>query len=129
MQHGSLKFKKIVVATDLSHISSSALRYAQALAVFHHATLFVVHVIDPIAYAFPHGEPAFHAAGQAAHEELKRIEDETRRMGIAVHSAVETGTICDRILESVKNSDADLLIVGTRGKTEAGRVALGKIAR
>ena len=129
MQHGSLKFKKIVVATDLSHISSSALRYAQALAVFHHAALYVVHVIDPMAYAFPSGEPSFYAADQAAREELRRIEEQTRFMGIPVHSAVETGTICERILEAVKNSDADLLMLGTQGKTEAGRVALGKIAR
>src|SRR5271156_6105541 len=129
MQHGSLKFKKIVVATDLSHAAPSALRYAQALAVFHDAALFVVHVIDPIGYAFPQGEPCFHAAAKAAREELKRIEEETRMMGIPVHSLMETGTICERILEAVKNDDGDLLILGTQGRTEAGRVALGKIAR
>src|SRR5271170_5742957 len=128
MQHGSLKFKKIVVATDLSHAAPSALRYAQALAVFHHAALFVVHVIDPVGYAFPQGEPLLHEAGRAAEEELKRIEAETWLMGIPIHSVVETGTICERILEAVKNSHADLLIVGTQGKTEAGRVALGRSA-
>lgn len=129
MQTPNLKFKTIAVATDLSHVSSSALRYAQALALFHHATLFVVHAIDPLAYAFPHGEPSFHAAGHAAETELQRIEEETRLMGIPVHSVMETGTICERILEAVRNNHADLLIIGTQGKTEAGRMALGSIAR
>ncbi len=129
MENGSLQFKTITVATDLTYTSSSALRYAQALAFFHHATLCVMHVIDPVGFAFPEGEPSFHEAGLAAKEELRRIEEETRLMGIPVHSVIETGTICERILEAVKNNNADLLIVGTQGKTEAGRVALGRIAR
>lgn len=129
MENGSLHFKTITVATDLTYTSSSALRYAQALAVFHHAALCVVHVIDPVGYAFPCGEPLFHEGGRAAHEELKRIEEETRLMGIPIHSVVETGTICERILEAVKNSHSDLLILGTQGKTEAGRIALGRVAR
>jgi nucleotide-binding universal stress UspA family protein len=129
MENGSLQFKTITVATDLSHESSSALRYAQALAAAHHAALLVVHVIDPMGYAFPESEPSFHEAGRAAAEELNRIEEETRLMGIPVHSVMETGTICERILEAVKNSQTDLLIIGTRGKTEAGRIALGRIAR
>jgi nucleotide-binding universal stress UspA family protein len=129
MKNAGLHFKTITVATDLSYTSSSALRYAQALAAFHHAALSVVHVIDPVAYAFPDGEPSFHEAGRAAQEELKRIEAETRLMGIPVHSVIETGTICERILEAVKNRHADLLIVGTQGKSEAGRMALGRVAR
>ncbi len=107
MTSASLHFKKIAVATDLSYLSSSALRYAQGLAVFHRAALCVVHVIDRVAYAFPGGEPSFHQAGRAAREELRRIEAETRRMGIPVHSVVETGTICESILEAVKNCNAD----------------------
>ncbi len=41
-----------------------ALRYAQALAVFHHAALHVVHVIDPVAYAFPEVVRYFMKTGQ-----------------------------------------------------------------
>ena len=47
----TLKFKTILVASDLTEATSSALRYAQALALTHHATLVLVHVIDPLAYA------------------------------------------------------------------------------
>jgi nucleotide-binding universal stress UspA family protein len=129
MQTSSLKFKTIVVATDLSHMSSCALPYAQAIAKLHHAELVVVHVIDPVAYAFPLGSPSFQAVDQTAREELQKIEQETRSLGIPIHSVIESGAICDRILEAVESHGADLLVLGTCGKTQAGRTALGTVAR
>jgi len=122
-------FETIVVAMDFSAGSSATLRYAQAIARLHGARLLLVHVIDPIAYAFPAGVPASLSSDEAAREELARIEEDTRRQGIGVHSVVETGDICERLLQSVRDYNGDLLVLGTRGKTEAGRVALGMIAR
>jgi nucleotide-binding universal stress UspA family protein len=37
--------------------------------------------------------------------------------------------ICERVLEAVRSNHAELLIIGTQGKTEVGRMALGSIAR
>lgn len=125
----SLRFKTIAVATDLSDTASSALRYAQAMARMHQSTLVLVHVIDPLAYAFPNGAPSLLAANAAAGAELKRIEEETSGQGIPVHSVIESGIVCERILQAVSDHHADLLVLGTRAKTEAGRVALGTIAR
>lgn len=122
-------FEIIVVAMDFSAKSSATLRYAQAIAQLRGSKLLLVHVIDPMAYAFPAGVPESLSADKAAREELERIEEETRRQGIGVHSVVETGDICERILRCVHDYKGDLLVLGTRGKTEAGRVALGTIAR
>ena len=129
MNHNILKFKTIAVATDLSDSASSALRYAQTMARMYQSTLVVVHVIDPLAYAFPEGAPSFLAANQSAAAELRKIEEETRTLGIPVHSVIESGIVCDRILQAVRDHKADLLVLGTRAKTEAGRVALGTVAR
>jgi nucleotide-binding universal stress UspA family protein len=125
----ALKFKIITVATDLGETASCGLRYAQAIARLHHSTLTIVHVVDPVGYAFPEGMPVSLEASPAAREELARIEEETRQQGIPVHSILETGIVCERILQAVKDNGSDLLVLGTRGRTEAGRVALGKIAR
>jgi nucleotide-binding universal stress UspA family protein len=122
-------FDTIVVATDLSEASSSALRYAQAVAQVHGARIIITHVIDPVGYAFASGVPAALGQDKAALEEIHRMEEETRRKGIPVHSQVETGVICDRILQSVMDARADLLILGTRASTGAGRAALGTVAR
>ena len=129
MNSNTLEFKTIAVATDLSDASSAALKYAQSIARTYHSTLVLVHVIDPMAYAFPDGAPAFLAANKTAREELDKIEAEARSQGIAVHSVVESGVVCERILQSVHGHHADLLVLGTRARSEAGRVALGTVAR
>ena len=129
MNSTGFQFATIAVATDLSDSSSAALRYAQSIARTYASTLVIIHVIDPLAYAFPDGAPQFLAANTAAREELNRMEDDARSQGITVHSIVESGVVCERILQSVHGHRADLLILGTRGSTEAGRVALGSIAR
>ena len=117
MKHQNrLQFNTILVATDLSEAGSTALRYAQAIALMHKSVLVVVHVIDPVSYAFPEGVPNSATADQAARDELKGIEEETRRQGIPIHSVVETGVVYERILQAVRDHNADLLVVGTRAK-------------
>jgi nucleotide-binding universal stress UspA family protein len=129
MNPSSLKFKTIALATDLSYTASSALRYAQTMARMNESALVLVHVIDPLAYAFPNGAPSLLTANLSAVAELKKVEEETTALGIPVHSVLESGIVCERILQAVKDHHADLLILGTRAKTEAGRVALGTVAR
>jgi len=114
---------------DFSEKSSSTLRYVQAVAHCHGAKLVLVHVIDPIGYAFPEGMPPSVSSDQAASEELNQIEEQLRTHGIQVHSVVQTGDIIELILQTVRDCGGDLLVLGTRGKTGAGRAALGAIAR
>jgi nucleotide-binding universal stress UspA family protein len=57
------------------------------------------------------------------------MEEETSALGIPVHSVIESGIVCDRILDVINEHHAELLLLGTRAKTEAGRVALGTVAR
>lgn len=122
-------FRTIVAATDFTDESSAALRCAQAIARRQHAMLLLVHVIDPVGYAFPSGAPSCVDRDAAAREEMARIEAEVRRQGIAVHSRVETGIVCERILLSLKDHAAALLVLGTKAITGAGRAALGVVTR
>jgi nucleotide-binding universal stress UspA family protein len=123
------RFETIVVAADFNEASPAALRYAQAISKIHGSKLVITHVVDPVGYAYPDGEPESISKDKAAHDEVERIEDEARRHGIPVHSPTESVTICDRILQSVFDNNADLLVLGTKAKTRAGRTALGIIAR
>jgi nucleotide-binding universal stress UspA family protein len=129
MNPDTLHFKTIAVAIDLTESASPALRYAQTMARMYDSTLVLVHVIDPLAYAFPNGAPSLLSANTAAAAELKKIEEETSALGIPVHSVIESGIVCERILQVMSEHHADLLLLGTRAKTEAGRVALGTVAR
>ena len=60
---------------DFSENSSATLRYVQAIARWCGAKLVLVHVIDPIGYAFPTGMPRSISTDQAASEELNQIEE------------------------------------------------------
>ncbi len=122
-------FRTIVAAIDFSEESSAALRCAQELARMQRAMLLLIHVIDPVGYAFPDGAPAVVAHDKAAKEELGRIEAEVKKQGIPVHSRVETGIVCERILLSLRDHKAALLVLGTKAVTGAGRAALGLVTR
>ena len=122
-------FRTIVAATDFSEESSAALRCAQALARRQHAMLLLIHVIDPVGYAFPEGVPPQIGRDSAARAELARIEAEIRQQGVPVHSRVETGIVCERILLSLRDHKAALLVLGTKAITGAGRAALGTVTR
>jgi nucleotide-binding universal stress UspA family protein len=122
-------FRTVVAATDFSEESSAALRCAEAIAQREHANLLLVHVIDPVGYAFPAGAPTALERDAAAREELAKIEAEVRQQGIPVHSRVETGVVCERILLSLRDHKAALLVLGTKAITGAGRAALGAVTR
>jgi len=122
-------FRTIVAAVDFSEGSSAALECAQELARVQHARLLLIHVIDPVAYAFPDGAPEALKRDEVAREELARIEAEVRQHGVPVHSRVETGIVCERILLSLRDHKAALLVLGTKAVTGAGRAALGRVTR
>jgi nucleotide-binding universal stress UspA family protein len=123
------ELETIVIATDLTHSGSCALRYAKQLAKLHRSKLVVVHAIDPAGYAFPEGMPEAIAADHNAREALMQIEREISRQGIPIHSVIETGVIYERILEAALDHQADLLVLGTRATAKVGRAALGTVAR
>jgi nucleotide-binding universal stress UspA family protein len=91
--------------------------------------LLLIHVIDPVGYAFPEGAPPAVDHDKAAKAELARIEAEVKKQGIPVHSRVETGIVCERILLSLRDHKAALLVLGTKAVTGAGRAALGLVTR
>ena len=123
------RFQTIVAAADFSDALCAAEKYAQAITKAHGAKLIIAHIIDPVGFAYSDGEPEIIRNDKAAHEEVLRIEDQMRSCGIPIHSAIESELIRDRILESVRDNQADLLVLGTKAKTEAGHMALGIVAR
>ena len=129
MSASAITFRKIVAATELGTGDSVTLQYAKALARVHNATLIILHVIDPVAYAFPEGLPPALSKIQTAQDELRRLEEEVRKEGIQTHSHVESGVICDRILECVRDQHADLLLLGTRARSAVGHLAVGTVVR
>jgi nucleotide-binding universal stress UspA family protein len=121
-------FKTVLVAADLSHSASQALRYARSIAQAYEAMMVIVHCIDPVAYAFPDGVPEPVLADPLAREEYERIEAETREQAFPPYNTLESDVIYDRLCQAAQDCSADLMILGTRALTVLGRLALGSVA-
>ncbi|MGA8041380.1 MAG: universal stress protein [Terracidiphilus sp.] len=122
--------KTIVVATALDGGSDGALEYARKLASAYGARIVLAHGLDPMEYADVDAVPG---------RVLKKLPDETRaaldRMaadllqeGIHSHSEVRQGEVTEMLLTVVRQYEAGLILVGTKGRYGAGPVAVGSVA-
>lgn len=130
-------FKNIVFATDGSAASEHAARLAVKLARRHESKLTAVYVVDPYPYlgigeANPVGMNAYlssareHAA--AAHA---RVSELASQDGGHIHLEcvlLEDITAEKGILHAAESAKADLIVVGSHGRTGIQRLFLGSVA-
>lgn len=130
-------FKHILVATDGSQASEHATALAVTLARSHGAKLTAVYVVDPYPYlgigeSNPYGFDSYMAtARQVASETHIRVAalcaSEKPEVPMQA-SLVEGTTVTAGILQSAKDHQADLIVVGSHGRTGIRRLMLGSIA-
>jgi universal stress protein A len=125
-------FRRILVATDFAESAERALTCAVQLARRHGAELILLHVyMDLPAY------PEI-TAGQveAIYEEQRRwIESALERRarsargeGLLARALLRTGPAASTIAETAAEEAADLLVVGTHGRSGLDRLILGSVA-
>jgi nucleotide-binding universal stress UspA family protein len=111
-----MPYRRIVVGTDGSARAEQAVREAARLATVAHARLIVV-----AAHGAEDGHEAEARAGAGA--ELART------IGVGdVHALSEEGVAEEVLLGAVESHGADLLVVGSKGMTDASRFLLGAVA-
>ena len=127
-----MTLRRILVATDFAESAERALACAVQLARRHGAELVLVHVyMDLPAY------PEI-TAGQvvAIYEEqrawieaaLERLARAARGEGLLARAVLRTGPAASTIAETAKDEGADLLVVGTHGRSGLDRLILGSVA-
>ena len=127
-----MNFRRILVATDFAESAERALACAVQLARRHGTELVLVHVyMDLPAY------PEI-TAGQvvAIYEEqrawieaaLERRARAARGEGLLARAVLRTGPAASTIAETAKDEGADLLVVGTHGRSGLDRLILGSVA-
>ena len=130
-------FKHILLATDGSAASEHAAMMAVGLARTQGAKLTALYVVDPYPYlgigdTNPMGFNAYMSAarGHAAHAHA-RVAALCGKGGEPVDlqlRLVEDGTAVAGILKTASDEGADLVIVGSHGRTGLSRLMLGSIA-
>lgn len=129
--------KKILVPTDFSKFSDSALQQALAMAIPQKTTIYLLHVIDVIrqcAIDYCLDKPTVDAlekksvkAAQAMMEEqIKRVAKSDKVKIIA--DIKSGGSSYEEILHEQKAKKVDLIVIACRGQAAALRHLIGGVA-
>ena len=125
-----LSIQRILVALDFSAESHNALHYAVMLGKKFSSTLMLVHVVEPV-LAPPEvilPELTTERVASEASAELRDLADEISDGCRVVETAVRRGIAFFEIIEAAQALGADLLVVGTHGRTGLKRALLGSTA-
>jgi len=122
--------KTIVVATDLQGRSEAALEYARKLATAYGARIVLAHGLDPMEYAAVDTVPGRVLKGlpDEARATLDRLANDLIREGIHSHSEIRQGAVAQMLVDVVRQYEAGLIVIGTKGSQGAGPVVVGAIA-
>ncbi len=125
-----MRYRIIVIATDFSEASLPAVKTGFRLAQDSEAEVYFLHVFNPPVGMDPMGTvaPSLSDLEEGAKSQLEGLVPEDTPEGVTVHSLVLRGMPTKTIAEFAQEKDADLIIVGTHGRTGLGRLFMGSTA-
>lgn len=127
--------KRIMHATDFSPASRAAFARALREAKSHHAELTLVHVLSPVlgfagdGYLSPSTYEALARSTRAwAQKKLDALLAKAKGERVRVRGLLVDGVAHEQIARAAKSKKADLLVVGTHGRTGVARFFVGSVA-
>lgn len=122
-------FKCIIFATDGSEHSRRAQRYARELAEQHEATLYVVNVYPNISDLLGYKEYDMLASRRIflSQELLDKVIQELAKDGVKAEREVLEGPTAEAILRVAEVRNAELIILGARGRGSLKGLLLGSV--
>jgi nucleotide-binding universal stress UspA family protein len=125
------RFENILLATDFSPSSQSALLYSLAIARRQQARVIVAHVVNPAGTKLlgkDAVERAVNDAWRDAHAEMTNQLIAGRLEGIDNQIVVVQGDTWEELSKLADKFNADLIVTGTRGRTGVWKLLLGSTA-
>ena len=111
-------YKKVLFATDFDEVGINAANKAKKIADENGASLFLVHVVEPIpAYAYP-GFAGFAEVEVSIRDQAeKELNTLAERLGVdAKHRFLEFGSTKNEVLRVAEEQKIDLIVTGSHGK-------------
>ena len=124
-----IAFKNILFATDFSSTTDSALPYAVEIARRSGGTIHVIYVIQPdIVSRVPPSEWCKIAEVEKEFREEKQNQLEKELHGLPHEFLFPADDVWQNLANIIEGRDIDLLVLGTHGRTEIGKVRMGSVA-
>jgi nucleotide-binding universal stress UspA family protein len=132
-----MKTRRILHPSDFSSASRAAFARAVAMAKAERAQLLLVHVMTPAipplgmgdGYVSPklydEMERSMRAHGQ---QQIDKLMAKAQAAKVRVRGLLLEGTPADRIVRAARSYHADVIVIGTHGRTGLARVFLGSVA-
>jgi universal stress protein A len=118
----------ILHPTDFSTCSQNAFELACALARDYGARLVVMHVVTPPTITYTEGAlpPDFGVFLEEAKKQLEHLQAPDGNLRF--ERRIAQGHASDAILKTIQETAADLVVLGTHGRTGLKRLLMGSVA-
>lgn len=127
--------RRILHPSDFSPASSPAFKVAVAMAKKNRARLLVAHVLPPVPtvpdvyLATRMHEGLLRAHRAQGQKQLARLVARARRTGVrAAGLLLDFGVVHEQILRAARRRRAQLIVLGTHGRTGLAKMTLGSVA-
>jgi universal stress protein A len=128
-----MSIKKILCPIDFSEAADQAFEYAVFLAESFEAELALLYVVDQLQehsyfeiLALPPAEIA-KKVSRRAHEDLQAVIDRTEK-SLVITETVREGKAWVQICEVANEGRADIIVIGSHGRTGLSHVLIGSVA-
>jgi universal stress protein A len=130
------RIRRLIHATDFSRASGRALTSAIQIAKRNKAELLLLHVIEPVTpylapdqYAGPELYVELEAAAKRKAESgLSSLMKKAKKAKVKAKTLLLKGTPHNQIVKAAKNRRADLIVIGTHGRTGISKFFMGSVA-
>jgi nucleotide-binding universal stress UspA family protein len=129
------RIRRVLHPSDFSRASRAAFAKALDMAKANKAELLVIHVLTPTmplmadGYIEPKAWEAIERSTRAvAQKEMNKLLAVAKKARVRASGALLEGVPHEQIVRAAKAKRADLLVLGTHGRTGLAKVFLGSVA-
>ncbi len=129
------RLRRVLYPTDFSRASNAAFTRAVAMAKADRAELLIGHVLAPQVPVAGEGylspkvyEDLEASARQYAQKHLAALQARARKAGVRAKTLLVEGVADQQIVRAARSKKADLIVIGTHGRTGLAKFFLGSVA-
>ncbi|MGH8579037.1 MAG: universal stress protein [Gammaproteobacteria bacterium] len=130
-----MQIRKLLIPTDFSDLAEHTLDYAIGLAAALNASVELVHVHHSPALSLQNGEltmpvdPTLGADYEAnVRQRLDKLAEKYQASGVKVSGCLLSGVPYAEIIRAAEDGSADLIVMGTHGRTGLAHLLMGSVA-